>query len=253
MRIFITGGSSWIAQAIAADRLARGDDVCLTASSPASLEALRATCRERGLAAACGTLDLHHPEDVSEEVRERLAAADGLILNAATPAVALARFHDLPAAHVHAAVEADILGNVSLLRTVLPHMVGRRFGRIVFMSSVSVVMGTSRYAAYCMTKSAIEGLILNLAVDYGGCNVLSNIVRLGVFRTSRTEKFWRSESYRKRASAMVPQGELGDPDAVPEAVHPLLSPRQYINGAVITVAGGLPLLPANALRPRTEE
>jgi NAD(P)-dependent dehydrogenase (short-subunit alcohol dehydrogenase family) len=51
---------------------------------------------------------------------------------------------------------------------------------------------------------------------------------------------------------MVPQGVLGHPDAVPEAVHPLLSPRQYINGTVITVAGGLPLLSAGAIRARTD-
>jgi NAD(P)-dependent dehydrogenase (short-subunit alcohol dehydrogenase family) len=252
VRILITGGNSWIAQAIAIDRLARGDDVCLTASSPASLTALQTTCRERGLVAACGVFDLCHPHELSVEVRDGLAAADGVVLNAATRVPALERFHDLPADQVDAAVDADIKGNLFLLRTVLPGMAERRFGRIVFVSSVSVAMGTSRYGAYCLTKSALEGLILNLAVDYGDRNVLSNIVRLGLFKTRRTERFWRSEAYVERAASMVPQGRLGDVDAVPEAIHPLLSARQYINGSVVTVAGGLPLLPATALRARTD-
>ncbi len=252
MHILITGGNSWIAQAIAVDRLARGDDVCLTASSPASLATLQAACRERRIAAACGVFDLARPLALSAEVRDGLARADGLVLNAATPVPALERFHDLPADQVDAAVDADIKGNLFLLRAVLPRMAERRFGRIVFVSSVSVAMGTSRYGTYCLTKSALEGLILNLAVDYGDRNVLSNIVRLGMFKTRRTERFWRSGAYVERAASMVPQGTLGEVDAVPEAIHPLLSARQYINGSVVTIAGGLPLLPATALRTRTD-
>ena len=252
MRILITGGNSWIAQAIAVDRIARGDDVFLTASSEASRDTLLATCRERGIAASCSVFDLRHPGGCSGELVERLQALDGLILNAATPVSTLERFHSLPEDEVAASIDADIKGNLFLLRQVLPGMQERRFGRIVFVSSVSVVMGTSRYGPYCLTKSALEGLMLNLAVDYGDCNVLSNILRLGMFRTRRTERYWTNAKYLKRAASVVPQGALGDVDALPEAVHPLLSPRQYINGSVVTVSGGLPLLKTTASRGRTD-
>lgn len=252
MRILITGGNSWIAQAIAVDRIARSDDVCLTASSEASREALLATCRRRGLGASCVVFDLRNPDGLSAELDERLHAVDGLILHAATPVRTLERFHNLPADEVDASIDADIKGNLFLLRRALPGMLERQFGRIVFVSSVSVVMGTSRYGAYCLTKSALEGLILNLAVDYGDCNVLSNIVRLGVFRTSRTERYWSRAKYVKRAASVVPQGAIGEADAVPEAIHPLLSPRQYINGSVVTVSGGLPLLKMTSLPGRAD-
>lgn len=253
MRILITGGNSWIAQAIAVDRVARGDEVFLTASSDASRETLLATCRERNIAASCSVFDLHHPGSCPAELVERLEALDGLILNAATPVRRLDRFHSLPADEVEAAIDADIKGNVFLLRRALPGMLARRFGRIVFVSSVSVVMGTSRYGPYCLTKSALEGLMLNLAVDYGDCNVLSNILRLGMIRTRRTERYWTNEKYLKWAASVVPQGALGDVDALPEAVHPLLSPRQYINGSVVTVSGGLPLLRPTASQGRRDD
>jgi NAD(P)-dependent dehydrogenase (short-subunit alcohol dehydrogenase family) len=252
VRVLITGGNSWIAQALAIDRNARGDEVFLTASSEASLSALQATCRDRGIAASCAVLDLRHPEPPAADLAGWLATTDGLVLNAATPVRTLDRFHHLPPDEVDASIDADIKGNLFLLRQALPGMVERRFGRIVFVSSVSVVMGTARYGAYCLTKSAMEGLMLTLAVEYGASNVLSNTVRLGIFKTPRTEPFWSRDRYRKSASALIPQGSLGDVDALPEAIHPLLSPRQYINGSVVTVAGGLPLVNTLALPRRTD-
>jgi 3-oxoacyl-[acyl-carrier protein] reductase len=253
VRILITGGNSSIAQALAIDRLVRGDEVILTASSDASRETLLDTCSHRSISASCAVFDLRHPETCSTGFGECLQTIDGLILNAATRVRVLDRFHELPGDEVDAAIDSDIKGNLFLLRRVLPGMAKRRFGRIVFVSSVSVVMGTARYGVYCLTKSALEGLMLNLAVDYGGCNVLSNVVRLGLFKTRRTERFWRREKYARAASLLVPQGTLGEVSALPEAIHPLLSATQYINGSVVTVSGGLPLLKTLPAASRTND
>jgi len=247
VRVLITGGNSRVAQAIAHDRVARGDTVVLTAASAVSLETLRETCRHDALDASCLLFDLRNPDAPSPGLDEALRSAEGLVLNAATPVLTRRRFHEIPAEAVSAAIDADVKGNLSLLRRALPGMVERRFGRIVFVSSVSVAMGTARYGAYCLTKSALEALMRNLAVEYGGHNVLSNTLRLGLVKTPRTESFWSRERYARAASALVPQGRLGDVDAIPEAVQPLLSARQYINGSVVTVAGGLPLLNTLAL------
>jgi 3-oxoacyl-[acyl-carrier protein] reductase len=252
MRILITGGNSWIALALAADRIARGDEVSLTASSEASLDALLAACRDRGLTASCFIFDLGRPDRRSAELDEHLAGIGGLVLNAATPVSRRDLFHKVPQSEVDASIDADIRGNLFVLRKALPIMLERRFGRIVFVSSVSVVMGTSRYGAYCLTKSALEGLMLNLAVDYGDRNVLSNTVRLGMFRTRRTGEYWSREKYTARAASLIPQGTLGDPGALPEAIHPLLSPTQYMNGCVVTVSGGLPLMKASSLSGRAD-
>lgn len=252
MRIVITGGRSSIAQALAADRAARGDEVCLTASSRATCLELESQCRSSGIAAACDVYDLACRDPLEESFEARVRAADALVLVAATPVRTLDLFHAVPAADVDAAVDADIGGNLRLLRVALPGMLEREFGRIVFVSSVSAAMGTPHYGTYCLTKSALEGLIVNLAVDYGSRNVLANVVRLGVFRTRRTERFWSQSRYAARAAAAIPQGRLGEPASIAEAFAPLLSPAQYINGTVITVAGGLPLVRSSVFRGRQD-
>ena len=244
MEILITGGNSLIAQAMALDRIRRGDSVILTASTESRLEKLQSWCCENG--ASCAVFNLLTPERCST-LDEHFATVDGLILNAATRTETLDRFHMLPADEVDAAIDANIKGNVFLLRKVLPWMEQKNFGRIIFISSVSAAMGTSRYGLYCLHKAALEGLILNLAVDYASCNVLANIVRLGIFRTSRTEQFWKREKYEKRASSVIPQGQLGDPGSIPDAIHPLMCANQYINGTIINISGGLPLMKVPAV------
>ncbi|NTX09078.1 SDR family NAD(P)-dependent oxidoreductase [Myxococcus sp. CA040A] len=242
MRVLITGGGSDIGRSIARRRLALGDEVFVTASSEASLEKLRARYRDDGLKAQGLVLDLTAPGRSDAALEGLLAQGlQGLVLNAWTRRPPLHRFHELPQAALEEDVTANLMGNVWLLRRLLPSMVEARWGRIVFISSISTVSGTGRYGAYILCKSALEGLMRNLAVDYGAFNVLSNTVRLGLFKTTRTKKYWSRPLYVERMGGVIPQGGLGEPEHVGEALDSLLSAHQYINGAVLDVTGGLPM------------
>jgi 3-oxoacyl-[acyl-carrier protein] reductase len=121
-------------------------------------------------------------------------------------------------------------------------MVERKFGRVVFVSSLSVAQGTSRFPYYCAAKSALEGLFINLGVDYGEHNVFFNIVRPGIIATERTKRFWKRSHYLKTLEKVIPVMKLGQAPQVAEALDPLLSPTGYMNGSTITVSGGLPML-----------
>lgn len=216
--------------------------VALTASSEISLEMMKTAYGADEARIGCFVFNLSDPQRHLTALDEAIADIDALILNAATRTETLDYFHALPEEEVSASIDANIKGNVFLLRRVLPVMMKRKFGRIVFISSVSAGMGTSYYGAYCLHKGAIESLMLNIAVDYAGHNILANIVRLGAFKTLRTESFRMRGRYAKHAAALIPQGTLGEPDSLPEVIHPLLSLKQYINGSIINVSGGLPLV-----------
>lgn len=242
MRVLVTGGSSDIARSIVRRRVALGDEVLVTASSESSLEETLTRYRAEGLEPRGLVLDLAVPSASEPALAPLLAEGlQGLVLNAWTRRPPLHRFHELPQEALEADVTANLMGNVWLLRRVLPSMVEAQWGRIVFISSVSTVNGTGRYGAYILCKSALEGLMRNLAVDYGEFNVLSNTVRLGIFKTERTKKYWSRPRYVERMSGVIPQAELGSPEHVGEVLDPLLSAHQYINGAVLDVTGGLPM------------
>lgn len=239
MKVLITGGSSEIAQAMVKKLQAEGHEIAVTASSEKSAAEVR---KYYSNDITVYLYDLAQSESRDENFGQYLDECDVLILNAATKVKELKRFHHIKKEEIQSSLEADVVGNTTLIQAVLPGMIQRKFGRIVFISSIAANSGSSRYGLYCLTKNAIEGLIYNLAVDFGRYNILSNIIRPGLMQTSRTERFWGKEGYVDNVSKIIPQGSMGQPHQIASALGPLLEPESYINGQAINVSGGMPLV-----------
>lgn len=242
MKVLITGGSSEIGLALAKARAAKGDEVWVTSSSSASLEETLAEYVKEKIKVQGVVFDLAKPDTSPGETQRLLEKIDALVLNAASRTVKLRRFTEWDEADGAAYLRANIDGNLWLLQRAIPGMVERKFGRLVFISSLTAMQGTSRFAYYCAAKAAVEGLFLNLAVDYAESGVFANIVRPGIIATERTKRFWKRSHYLERMTEIIPAGALGQPAQVAEAIEPLLSATGYMNGAIVPVGGGLPLL-----------
>lgn len=238
MKVLVTGGSSDISRAVIVRRLALGDEVVFTSSTPESLA--ETTAHFAGKAAGM-LFRLADPEaSESEFVRAASSGFDAVVFCAAEKQPSLKPFADFGFPAFRDYLRANVEGNAWLAHRVLPGMVERKFGRLVFISSLSAAIGTSRYPAYCTAKSAIEGLFLNLAVDYGEHGILSNVVRPGVIATKRNDKLWKRTGYDKRVQELIPVREIGKPDQVASVVDLALERDSYLNGAVIPVGGGMP-------------
>lgn len=248
MKILITGGSSDIAKAIAKRRLGQGDNIVITSSSPSSLEHTLAEYAKENMTVEGLVYNFANPEASEQDLETLLQLPiDAVILNAFTRVTALRKLHALPYATIRDYLDQNLHGNIWLLHQLLPSLLANQFGRIILISSLSATAGTSRYPAYCTAKAALEGLIYNLAVDYSAKNILSNIVRVGLIKTSRTEQFWSKQDYQDKVSKIIPQGTMGEPHQVAEALDPLLSKTSFITGSVLTVSGGLPLMSSTGL------
>lgn len=239
MNILITGGSSDIAKAIATHRIAMGDNIIITASSTASLEKTLAHYHQSNLPVTGFVYNFNAPEQSEADLAN--LQVDALILNAFGRVKRLNKFHELSFQETQDYIATNIQGNLWLTHKLLPIMLKQGFGRLIFVSSVSAIVGTSRYSAYCTAKAALESLFLNIAVDYGADNILANIVRAGLIKTARTRIFWSRPGYEEKVGSIIPQGKMGEPFQLAEAIDPLLSASSYINGSVLTVSGGLPL------------
>jgi len=241
VRLLITGGSSEIGTAIALKRFRMGDEIVFTGTSEASVEKTLQAYRELGVAAIGLVLDLSQTDAAPSATRAALKLGfGGLILNAASRVARLKRFHEHSSADWEESLRTNIEGNLWLIQSCLPGMMAAAFGRIVFVSSLSSVNGTSRYPLYCLEKAAMEGLMVNLAVDYGQEGILCNTLRLGIIATERNRRFWKRGHFAEKMEAVIPQGRFGTPGEVAEAIDPLLSRTSYVNGSVLTVSGGLP-------------
>lgn len=247
MNILITGGSSEIAQAIAKKRIEQGDNITITCSSEESLADTLRCYREQNLSVNGIVYNFDQPEKSTHCIENISKPIDAVILNAFTRVEKIRKLHDLPYQIIQEYINRNLQGNIWLIHYLLPHMLGNQFGRFVFISSLSSISGTSRYGAYCAAKAAMEGLFLNLAVEYSSNNILSNIIRVGIIKTQRNERFWKRASYQQKMSKIIPQGFIGKPAQVAEVIDPLLSPTSFVTGSIVTVSGGLPLLSSEGL------
>ncbi|MGH3569258.1 MAG: SDR family NAD(P)-dependent oxidoreductase [Pseudonocardia sp.] len=153
---FITGASTGFGRALAEAVLAHGDRVVATARDPSTLDDLTGPLPEDVIALR---LDVTDPAQVTAAVVEavrRTGAIDVLVNNAGHGLVGA--LEELSDEQIHAVLDTNVLGVLSVTRAVLPHMRARRRGHIVQMSSVGGVVGNPGHALYAMSKFALEGM-----------------------------------------------------------------------------------------------
>lgn len=248
MRILLTGGSSDLAKAIVRHRTELGDELIISASNEESLNTCLEEYARQNLKVSGFVYSFESPEQSEDDLSKLLATPlDGLILNAFTRVPQLRKLHALSYQSIQHYLTLNLQGNLWLIHRLLPHFVAQKNGRLILISSLSAAAGTSRYPAYCMAKAALEGLFFNLAVDYSAQNILSNIVRVGLIKTSRTEAFWSNPNYQEKVSKIIPQGRMGEPSQIAMSLDPLLASNSFMTGSILTVSGGLPLMSSEGL------
>jgi 3-oxoacyl-[acyl-carrier protein] reductase len=248
MNLLITGGSSDIAKALIQRRIEMGDTVIITCSNEQSLNQALEFYAQQGIKVSGLVFDFAQPQASEQDLNNQLQEPlDGIVLNAFERVPLLRKFHALPFETIRNYVDSNINGNLWLIHYLLPSLLKNNFGRLVLMSSIATITGSSRYPAYCTAKAALEGLFINLAVDYSSKNILSNILRVGLIKTSRTEHFWKNATYEERVNKIIPQATMGEPSQVAEAMDIFLSKTSYLSGTVVNVSGGLPLLVSDGL------
>ena len=235
----VTGGSRGIGRAIAL-RLA-GDGCCVVVAY------------ERDLAAAAATV---------AAIEAGGGRAIALQADVADAAAVVALFDDTEAAYGGVDVVAHSAGRLevapvarlelasfdSLHRTnvrgtmVVNQQAARRLrdgGAIVNLSSSIVDLASPGYAAYAMSKGAVDALTLILARELRGRDVTVNAVAPGPVETTLYLRDKTQEQVDRAADA-PPLGRLGTPDDVAELVSFLAGPAgRWVNGQVIKANGGL--------------
>lgn len=135
-----------------------------------------------------------------------------------------------------------------LSRLVLPGMVERQYGRVVYTSSTAGLVAEHAGSAYNSSKAGLLGLMRSVAVDGGPYGITSNAVLPGWVRTEMAERSARQEAkdrdittdqvWEERA-ALYPPGRVATPQEVAEMIAFLASEESSgVNGEAIRVALG---------------
>jgi len=180
----VTGASSGIGRALAS-RLARaGMRVALVARRREALEALASEIAREGGDACAFPCDVESAPEVAATVRaatDRFGGVDLLVNNAGYGHHRA--FLDWDIDDMERMMRVNFFGALRFTKALLPGMVARGRGSLVFVASVAGKIATPEESAYCASKFAMIGLAqsLSLEVEDAGVHVL--VVCPGVVRT----------------------------------------------------------------------
>ncbi len=130
------------------------------------------------------------------------------------------------------------LGSVyNCCRAVVNHMLERRFGRIINISSVVAFSGNYGQTNYCASKSGIVGFTKSLALELAAANITVNAIAPGIIETDMIMSV--PEKYRLKLIEKIPAGRIGSVEDIANAAGFLSGDEAcYITGQVIHVNGG---------------
>lgn len=132
----------------------------------------------------------------------------------------------------------NVDGTFYPIRALLPHMIDRKEGRIVTLSSMWGEIGGSCEVAYSATKGAIIAMTKGLAKEVAPCGITVNCVSPGVIDTPMNGNLSPEDMLLLKEE--TPLGTLGTPEDVANAIYFLACPQSaFITGQVLSPNGGM--------------
>ena len=176
----ITGASSVIGAATALELGRRGYRLALGARRVPRVEDVAKQVEAAGGTAVAHALDVTRLDSVDAfcaAAESALGPIDVLINNAGENRAGLIR--DVPAEHLRSDVEINLLGAIWMTRRLLPGMLERRRGDVVFIGSDSAKHPRPYQAAYAAAKHGLEAFARVLEMETEGSGVRSILFRVG--------------------------------------------------------------------------
>ncbi|MET3803598.1 3-oxoacyl-[acyl-carrier protein] reductase [Nakamurella sp. UYEF19] len=224
----VTGGNRGIGLAIARDLARAGHRVTVThrtGEPPAGLAGV-----------VCDVTDLGSVDAAFKQVESEQGPVEVLVSNAGiTEDTLLLRMSEESFTRV---VDANLTGAYRVAKRASSGMLRKRWGRMIFISSVAALSGGAGQVNYSSSKAGLVGMARSITRELGSRNITANVIAPGFVDTDMTREL--PEARVDEYLAGIPLGRFAHPEEIAGAVTFLASEQaSYITGAVIPVDGGL--------------
>ena len=236
-RALVTGGSGGIGAAICRKLAADGLHVYVHANSGLSkAQELVAAIKIAGGSAQAVAFDLANAEQTLGAVQSLLAEGVIQVL------VNNAGIHDdavMPGMHAkqwNSVIDVSLNGFFNVTQPLLLPMIGKRWGRIINISSVAAISGNRGQTNYAAAKAGLHGATKSLALEVASRGITVNAIAPGIIESAMTENVFDKDSIKR----LVPVGRAGKPEEVADLVAFITSDKAaYISGQIISINGAM--------------
>jgi 3-oxoacyl-[acyl-carrier protein] reductase len=244
----VTGASQGIGRAIATTLACEGARVVVAARNKEKLQELVREIEMSGGEAHAVSVDITRPDELEDLVAQaqNLGTVELLLGNTGGPRPGTAQH--LKAQDFRIAAESLLYPMVSLVSALLPGMLSRRFGRILFITSLAVKEPIENLALSNTLRAGLTGYAKTLAREVAAHGVTVNTLGPGYTLTERVEEVFAFRAQQQgigleaayaQQTAQIPAGRMASPQEIADVAAFMLSARaSYLTGQAIMVDGG---------------
>lgn len=234
-RVLITGASSGIGAQIARECAERGASLVVSGRNQERLDAVVSSLSGSGHQAFVGDLN-------DAEARDRcvtsLPELDGVVHCAGVSVLRPLKF--IQQKDLDAVIKINLDTPVLLSALLLKKKKVRQSGSVVFVNSISSLVGTAGHLAYAVSKSGLLGAMRVMALELAPQKIRVNCVSPGIVRTPLIDELEVSVSAEKMAEreALHPLGFGRVEDVAYAMVYLLSDASRWVTGSNLVIDGG---------------
>jgi len=140
----------------------------------------------------------------------------------------------------HRVLDTNLTGAFYCCRAVGPHMIERRQGKVINITSAQAQKGDVVALPYNVSKAGLVMLTRSLAVEWARYNIKVNAIGPGFLHTTLSHRRFSDEKLKRSTLRQIPLGRFGEPRDVGLLAVYLASPASdYMTGQVIYLDGGV--------------
>ncbi len=237
----VTGSSSGIGRAIALRFAREGADLVINGRDPKKIDGVVKevqALKRRALGIRADVANFSESQAMVERAIKEYGQLDILVCSAGifrfTP------FLEITEKEWDDVLNVDVKGMFSVSQAALRSMVPRKWGRIIFITAVSGLIGVPHMGHICTAKWASHGLAASLALEFAKSGVTVNVIAPGPIDTPMLAAAAERMRGIVPGSHGAPVGRIGKPDEIAAAAAYLASEEAaFTTGQIINVSGGL--------------
>lgn len=237
----VTGGGRGVGRAISLAFAKEGADVVINYATRAeSADAVVTEIQKVGQKAVAVKGNVANKEDCERIIKtavDHFGKIDILVNNAGISRPAM--LHKMTEEQWDEVVDIHLKGAFLCTQAASPYFMEQQYGRIINVTSVAGIVGTTGQINYASAKGGIVAFTKSCARELAKFGVNANVISLGIVFTEMTKKLQEDPKLREIYLKRILLNRYAEPeDVAPAFVFLASDEARYITGQVLCVDGG---------------